>query len=55
MGKAIPLSDSTYLQTLQQEIEEKYPESYEHYMNLKPQSTIQRNERNIQKKSRIKG
>jgi len=36
MGKAIPLTDMTYLQTLQQEIEERYPEAYEHYLCLKP-------------------
>ena len=37
MGKSIPLTDMTYLQTLQQEIEEKYPEACERYFNLKPQ------------------
>jgi integrase len=35
LGKAIPLSDMTYLQTLQQEIETKYPKAYE-YVNIKP-------------------
>jgi len=35
LGKAIPLSDMTYLQTLQQEIEAKYPKAYE-YVNIKP-------------------
>jgi len=36
MGKAIPLADMTYLQTLQQEIEQKYPEAFEQCLNLKP-------------------
>jgi integrase len=36
MGKAIPLADMTYLQTLQQEIEAKYPQAYEQCLNLKP-------------------
>ena len=35
LGKAIPLSDLTYLQTLQQEIETKYPKAYE-FVNIKP-------------------
>ena len=35
LGKAIPLSDLTYLQTLQQEVETKYPKAYE-YVNIKP-------------------
>jgi len=36
MGKAIPLGDMTYLQTLQQEIEGRYPDAYEQTLNLKP-------------------
>lgn len=39
LGKAIPLSDLTYLQTLQQEIETKYPAAYE-YVNIKPEKVI---------------
>jgi hypothetical protein len=35
LGKTIPLSDMTYLQTLQQEVETKYPKAYE-YVNIKP-------------------
>ena len=35
LGKAIPFTDMTYLQTLQQEIEIKYPKAYE-YVNIKP-------------------
>jgi uncharacterized coiled-coil protein SlyX len=40
LGKAIPLSDLTYLQTLQQEIETKYPAAYE-YVNIKPERIVQ--------------
>jgi integrase len=39
LGKAIPLSDLTYLQTLQQEIETKYPKAYE-YVNIKPAKVV---------------
>jgi integrase len=39
LGKAIPLSDLTYLQTLQQEIEAKYPKAYE-YVNIKPAKVV---------------
>jgi len=35
VGKTIPLTDFTYLQTLQEEIEERYPKAYEDYLNLK--------------------
>ena len=34
MGKSIGLSDATYLQTLQAEIEEKYPKVYNEYLNI---------------------
>ena len=34
MGKSIGVSDSTYLQTLQIEIEEKYPKVYNDYLNI---------------------
>jgi integrase len=34
MGKSIGVADSTYLQTLQIEIEEKYPLVYEDYLNI---------------------
>ncbi|MHA2407646.1 MAG: hypothetical protein ACXACA_04690 [Candidatus Ranarchaeia archaeon] len=34
VGKAIPMSDYTYLQTIQEQIEEKYPEAYESYLNI---------------------
>lgn len=36
MGKSIGVSDSTYLQTLQTEIEEKYPVVYNDYLNIVP-------------------
>lgn len=34
VGKAIPVSDATYLRTLQQEIEEKYPKAYDGFLNI---------------------
>ena len=34
LGKAIPASDMTYLYGLQQQIEERYPEAFENYLNL---------------------
>jgi hypothetical protein len=34
VGKSIPVSDATYLRTLQQEVEEKYPLAYEGYLNI---------------------
>jgi site-specific recombinase XerD len=34
LGKAIPLSDATYLQTLEEEVRERYPNAYENYLNL---------------------
>ena len=36
MGKSVPLSDSTYLTSLEQEVEERYPEAFENNMNLNP-------------------
>jgi integrase len=36
MGKAIPVSDATYLQTLETDIEEKYPKVYNEYLNINP-------------------
>jgi hypothetical protein len=41
MGKVIPISDATYLQTLQQEIEEYYPEAYENYLSVRPVKIVQ--------------
>lgn len=40
IGKAIPLGDMTYLQSLQQEIEERYPRAYEQYLNIKPAKVV---------------
>jgi len=34
LGKSIPLADSTYLQTLEFEVRERYPSAYENYLNL---------------------
>ncbi|MCW4000828.1 MAG: hypothetical protein NWE93_11365 [Candidatus Bathyarchaeota archaeon] len=34
VGKTIPVSDSTYLQSLMLEIEERYPQAYELYLNI---------------------
>lgn len=34
LGKAIPMSDQVYLQTLEEEIRDRYPEAYENYLNL---------------------
>jgi hypothetical protein len=36
VGHAIPLQDRTYLQTLKEEIEEKYPKVYNDYLNIYP-------------------
>jgi hypothetical protein len=40
MGKAIPVSDMTYLQTLQQEVEERYPKAYESYFDISGKTTM---------------
>jgi integrase len=36
LGKSIGVSDRTYLQTLQTEIEEKYPRLYDEFLNINP-------------------
>jgi len=36
LGKAIPISDQVYLQTLEIEVRERYPEAYYNYLNLNP-------------------
>lgn len=41
LGKTIPIEDMTYLQTLQQEIEQYYPEAYEKYLNIRPEKILQ--------------
>src|SRR5208283_5184324 len=38
VGKAIPLTDMTYLETLKEQIEERYPVAYQDYLSL--QSTV---------------
>ena len=40
LGKNIPMADATYLQTLQEEVMERYPSAYENYLNL--ETTIPR-------------
>ena len=40
LGKAIPLSDATYLQTLEEEVRERYPNAYENYLNLNPKVNL---------------
>lgn len=40
VGKAIPLRDMTYLQTLEQEIEERYPKAFEQFLNIKPAKVV---------------
>jgi flagellar capping protein FliD len=40
MGKSIGVSDRTYLQTLQSEIEEKYPKVYNEYLNIVPTLSV---------------
>jgi integrase len=34
LGKAIPMTDQVYLQTLEQEIRERYPEAYENHLDI---------------------
>ena len=38
VGKSIPISDFTYLTSLQNSIEQKYPEAFEKYLNLETSS-----------------
>jgi hypothetical protein len=40
VGKAIPLRDMTYLQTLGQEIEERYPKAFSQFLNIKPAKIV---------------
>lgn len=49
LGKAIPLSDMTYLQTLQQEIEARYPKAFEEYLNISGKHQIPINEEQLSK------
>ena len=44
LGKSILMSDATYLQTLEQEVRERYPSAYENYLNLEtsvPRKTVE--------------
>ncbi len=49
MGKSINISDSTYLQTLQSEIEEKYPTVYNDYLNIDFKGTSGVNKEQVKK------
>lgn len=40
VGKAIPLSDMTYLQTLQQEVEAKYPKAFEDQLDISGKKVV---------------
>jgi len=40
MGKTIPLSDQTYLLTLEEEIRKRYPKAYESYLSIKPEKIV---------------
>lgn len=40
VGKAIPVQDMTYLQTLELEIAERYPKAYTDYLNIKPERIV---------------
>ena len=39
LGKAIPLADSTYLQTLEFEVKDRYPKAYDEYLNLENETS----------------
>jgi len=40
IGHSIPLQDRTYLQTLTEEISEKYPKVYDEYLNIYPKVNV---------------
>ena len=53
MGKTIPPTDMTYLASLQQEIEERYPKAYEEHLNLqKPIKAVFELNKSLEQKSR---
>lgn len=61
LGKSIPLADSTYLQTLEIEVQERYPSAYENYLNLlttiskdMKKKTDKLKEENVELKKRVK-
>lgn len=39
MGKTIPISDATYLVSLQREVEERYPTAYKDYLSIYARDT----------------
>ena len=47
MGKAIPVSDMTYLLTLQREVEERYPKAYTDYLNISGETRLRLSEEKI--------
>ena len=54
VGKAIPATDFTYLQTLQNSIESKYPEAFEKHLNLETSSqSISKLANSLEEKDRI--
>lgn len=53
LGKAIPMSDQVYLQTLEQEIKERYPEAYENYLSLESGKLHSFKKRDIQREKDI--
>lgn len=40
VGKAIPVQDSTYLTSLEKDIEKLYPKAYDNYLNIKPERIV---------------
>jgi integrase len=40
IGHAIPIQDSTYLQTLKEEIQDKYPKVYNEFLNISPEGLV---------------
>ena len=52
LGKAIGVSDRTYLQTLMSEVEEKYPRVYNDYLNIVP--TLNTNKEELEKLLKLK-
>ena len=52
LGKAIGVSDRTYLQTLMSEVEEKYPRVYNDYLNIVP--VLNTNKEELEKLLKLK-
>lgn len=54
LGKSVPLADSTYLQTLEIEVKERYPSAYENYLNLEtsvPRKAVDAVTKDLEEKS----